>query len=97
MIYVAAAGPMANFLLALISALLFHLAVLFPEPAAEWLRLTLWHSIVLNLILAVLNLPPLTPLDGGRIAVGLLPIRLAGPLLHTERCGILIWVVPFNA
>src|SRR3546814_1767998 len=41
-------------LLALISALLFHLAVLFPEPAAEWLRLTLWHSIVLNLILAVL-------------------------------------------
>src|SRR3546814_1504713 len=41
MIYVAAAGPMANFLLALISALLFHLAVLFPEPAGEWLRLTL--------------------------------------------------------
>src|SRR3546814_11727133 len=83
MIYVAAAGPMANFILAALSAVLFHPAGLLPDPAADWLRLTLLNSIVLNLILAVLNLPPLPPLDGGRIAVGLWPL---GP--DERRCAV---------
>ena len=95
MIYVAAAGPMANFILAALSALLFHLAVLFPDPAADWLRLTLFNSIFLNLILAVLNLLPLPPLDGGRIAVGLLPISLAAPLARMERYGLLVLIAAF--
>ena len=95
MIYVAAAGPMANFLLALISALLFHLAVLFPDPAADWLSLMLLNSIVLNLILGVLNLLPLPPLDGGRIAVGLLPISLAAPLARMERYGLILLIALF--
>ena len=95
MIYVAAAGPMANLLLALVSALLFHPAALFPDPAADWLRLTLLNSIFINLVLAVLNLLPLPPLDGGRIAVGLLPISLAVPLAKLERYGILILIAAF--
>ena len=67
MIYVAAAGPMANFILAILSALLFHLAALMPDVAVGWWQDTLKNSIVLNLILAVLNLLPLPPLDGGRV------------------------------
>lgn len=95
MIYVAAAGPMANFTLALISALLFHIAWLIPEVAGEWTRQTLLNSIVLNLILAVLNLLPLPPLDGGRIAVGLLPIGLAAPLARMERYGLILLIAAF--
>lgn len=95
MIYVAAAGPAANVLLALISALLFHPASLLPDVASDWLRLTLLNSIFLNLVLAVLNLLPLPPLDGGRIAVGLLPISLAVPLARLERYGIIILIGAF--
>ena len=95
MVYVAAAGPMANLLLALISALLFHPAALLPDVASDWLRLTLLHSVILNLILAVLNLLPLPPLDGGRIAVGLLPYGLAAPLAKLERYGIFILIAAF--
>ncbi len=95
MIYVAAAGPMSNFLLAVISALLFHPAALLPDAAAEWVQLTLLNSIFLNLVLAVLNLLPLPPLDGGRIAVGLLPIGLAAPLARMERYGLLILIAAF--
>ncbi len=95
MIYVAAAGPMANLILALLSALLFHLAGLLPDVAAGWLRLTLLNSIFLNLVLAVLNLLPLPPLDGGRIAVGLLPMSLAAPLARLERYGIFVLIAAF--
>src|SRR3546814_5920789 len=95
MIYVASAGPMANFILAALSAVLFHPAGLLPDPAADWLRLTLLNSIVLNLILAVLNLLPLPPLDGGRIAVGLLPIGLAAPLARMERYGLVLLIALF--
>jgi Zn-dependent protease len=95
MIYVAAAGPMANLILAFLSALLFHVARLLPELAAEWTLLMLFNSIVLNLILAVLNLLPLPPLDGGRIAVGLLPIGLAVPLARMERYGLIVLIAAF--
>jgi Zn-dependent protease len=95
MIYVAAAGPMANFILALLSALLYRPAGWFPDPVATWLHLTLAHSIFLNLVLAVLNLLPLPPLDGGRIAVGLLPISLAAPLARMERYGLLVLIAAF--
>src|SRR5690606_31629082 len=95
MIYVAAAGPLANFVLALISALLLQLAWLLPDAVGEWSRLTLFTSIVLNLILAVLNLLPLPPLDGGRIAVGVLPIALAAPLARMERYGLILLIALF--
>jgi len=95
MIYVAAAGPMANFILALLSALLFHVTHLFPGPVELWLQHTLLNSVFLNLVLAVFNLLPLPPLDGGRIAVGLLPLSLAAPLARMERYGLIVLLAIF--
>ncbi len=95
MVYVAAAGPMANLILATISAVLYNLVPLLPDAAALWLAQTLRISIVVNLVLAVLNLLPLPPLDGGRIAVGILPISLAVPLARLERYGIFILLGAF--
>ncbi len=90
MILVAAAGPAMNLFLAVLSALLVHIAGLFPDVAAQWLQENLFNSIFLNLLLAIFNMLPLPPLDGGRVAVGLLPDRLAYPLARVEPFGILI-------
>ena len=90
MILVAAAGPGMNLLLALVSALLAHLAGLLPAAAADWFVTTLALSMVLNLVLAIFNMIPLPPLDGGRVLVGLLPRFLAMRVARLERFGMLI-------
>jgi Zn-dependent protease len=90
MVLVAAAGPGTNLLLALVSGLLMHVAVLFPETYGDWALRNLENSIVINVVLAVFNMLPLPPLDGGRVAVGLLPRGLARPLARLERFGFLI-------
>ena len=92
MVLVAAAGPAINIALALVSAVLIHLAVRLPGPAADWAQRTLGNSVHLNLVLAVFNMLPLPPLDGGRVAVGLLPRTLALPLARLERWGMLILI-----
>ncbi|HZD26966.1 MAG TPA: site-2 protease family protein [Alphaproteobacteria bacterium] len=88
MVLVAAAGPGMNLALAAVSALLFHLLDALPLAAANWTAHTLYNSILLNLVLAVFNALPLPPLDGGRIAVGLLPAPLSRPLAGLEPYGL---------
>jgi Zn-dependent protease len=63
---------------------------LVPPSPAEWMATNLVHSILINAVLCVFNMLPLPPLDGGRVAVGLLPDSLALPLARLERYGILI-------
>jgi Zn-dependent protease len=90
MVLVAAAGPGINLALAVVSAFLFYPTLEMPETAQRWSQETLFNSLRLNLVLAVFNMLPLPPLDGGRVAVGLLPRALAMPLARLEKWGMLI-------
>jgi Zn-dependent protease len=91
MLWVAAAGPGANLLMALIWAGLIKLAMTMPGSAfAMPLALMGAAGIFINAVLMALNLIPLPPLDGGRIAVSLLPPRLAYALARVEPYGIFI-------
>lgn len=90
MVWVALAGPGMNILLAVISALLLHGLALVPPSAMAFTAQTLKSSLEINVLLAVFNMIPLPPLDGGRVAVGLLPLAAARTLARTEKYGILV-------
>lgn len=93
MVLVALAGPAVNILLALAAAFAFHAVPYLPDVLDEWVAENLRIAIRLNLVLAVFNMLPIPPLDGGRVAVGLLPYSLASPLARMERYGMLIIVL----
>jgi Zn-dependent protease len=90
MVWVAAAGPAINILQATIAALLFHVVGYLPIGAAQWIAHNLVNAIDINVILAVFNMIPLPPLDGGRVAVGVLPDAIARPLARLEPYGMAI-------
>ncbi len=94
MLWVAAAGPGANLLMAFLWALVIKLGLAIPESnLAEPMILMGKAGIFINAILLVLNLLPLPPLDGGRIAVSLLPHRIAHRYSQIEPYGFIILLI----
>lgn len=92
MAIVAAAGPISNFILAAIGVLvILGINAVFGLKAV-WLITFFFHWIIINVVLALFNLFPIPPLDGGRIAVGLLPKEIARPYAKLEKYGLLIVV-----
>ena len=99
MVLVAAAGPVMNIALAVVAGFAFHLVAYLPSTSGLWLAENLRNALVLNVVLAVFNLFPLPPLDGGRIVTGLLPRSAAPAYARLEPFGIpilllLIFVLP---
>lgn len=92
MAWVAIAGPASNLLMALFWALVARASGYLPEgsPYGEPLMLMSMIGILFNSMLALVNLIPVPPLDGGRLMVGLLPYQMADKLARLEPYGFFI-------
>jgi len=102
MIWVAAAGPITNITLATVSAFVMRALVAIGHPAGpsspmamflEPLIMMLAFSVYINLLLAIFNMIPVPPLDGGRVLVGLLPYRQAAFWARIEPYGMVVIIL----
>jgi Zn-dependent protease len=91
MVWVALAGPGVNIAMAVATGLIVHaVGQLSSNPFTLWIWYNLWNFIAANVMLAVFNMLPILPLDGGRVLTGLLPGRLAWRYAQLERYGMLV-------
>ena len=93
MMWVAAAGPASNLVMALFWAFVIQFSVNAPGDFSTPMALMGQAGVMINVVLMVLNLLPLPPLDGGRIAVSLLPNHLAFKFAQIERYGFVILII----
>ena len=97
MAFIALAGPLANFIMALFWGLIAKLGLWAELAGGQWFGVPLIYmggaGIIINIVIGVLNLVPLPPLDGGRIAVSLLPTNLAVRFAQIEPYGFIILIV----
>lgn len=93
MLWVAAAGPAANLVMAIFWALVIKFSPMFPEFFSLPMAFMGAAGVMINVVLMVLNLLPLPPLDGGRIMVSLLPQKLAWQFAKIEPYGFIILLV----
>ena len=94
-ILVAVAGPLTNVILAYISALLTHIDNFISPEQAPWTFANLYLSVKINIVLAVFNMLPILPLDGGRVLNSLLPTKIAYRHAKSEPYGMIIIILLF--
>ncbi|MDC0976851.1 site-2 protease family protein [bacterium] len=92
MLWVALAGPGANLIMAIFWTIIYSNQLFFPNMAQSFIGVMAIAGIQINIVLMVLNLLPLPPLDGGRVAVSLLPYPWSGKLASLERYGFFILI-----
>ena len=90
MMWVALAGPFSNLLMAIFWTFIYARLQLFPDSSIFFLQVMALAGIQINLILMVLNMLPIPPLDGGRVAVSLLPYPWSSYIENLERYGLFI-------
>lgn len=97
---VAAAGILANFGLAILAAIIYHILNALPQTFPALLGALLRFTVIINLVLAIFNLFPIPPLDGSKVLLSQLPYKLAKEYQKLEQYGFLILlillIVPFG-
>lgn len=93
MVFVALAGPGINLAMAIIAAACLHGLHYLDGDVQAWVGYNLGNALFINVLLFIFNMLPLPPLDGGRVAVGLLPWSIGQYLARLERVGIFIVLI----